>query len=72
MIYKILFLVCVFIGAVTSPEAVIKFSDAPKITLAFPNLLGVYFLCGKVARDLEKYIKRLCTGEIISANQSSI
>jgi AGCS family alanine or glycine:cation symporter len=64
IIYKILFLISVFIGTVTKPEAVIQFADALKIALAFPSLLGAYFLCGKVATDLENYMKRLHTGEI--------
>ena len=49
-------------------EAVIEFADAMKIALAFPSLLGAYFLCNKVATDLENYMKRLQTGEIISEN----
>ena len=68
IIYKILFLISVFIGTVTKPEAVIQFADALKIALAFPSLLGAYFLCGKVATDLQNYMKRLQTGEIIAAN----
>ncbi|MGD1705097.1 alanine/glycine:cation symporter family protein [Dapis sp. BLCC M229] len=68
IIYKVLFLIGVFVGTVTNPEAVIQFADALKITLAFPSLLGTYFLCGKVATDLENYMKRLQTGEMISAN----
>ncbi|MGD1806424.1 alanine:cation symporter family protein, partial [Dapis sp. BLCC M126] len=68
IIYKILFLLGVFVGTVTNPEAVIQFADALKITLAFPTLLGTYFLCGKVATDLENYMKRLQTGEMISVN----
>ncbi|MGK7921369.1 MAG: alanine/glycine:cation symporter family protein [Trichodesmium sp.] len=68
IIYKVLFLIGVFVGTVTNPEAVIQFADAMKITLAFPSLLGAYFLCGKVATDLENYMKRLQTGEMISAN----
>ena len=68
IIYKVLFLIAIFVGTVTKPEAVIQFADALKITLAFPNLLGAYFLCGKVGTDLENYMKRLQTGEMISAN----
>ncbi len=68
IIYKILFLISVFFGTVAKPEAVIEFADAMKIALAFPSLLGAYFLCNKVATDLENYMKRLQTGEIISEN----
>lgn len=69
IIYKLLLLVGVFLGAISNPEAIIKFSDALKITLAFPSLLGAYFLCGKVAKDLENYMKHLHKKQIISVNQ---
>ncbi len=59
IIYKILCLLAVFIGAITAPEAVIKFGDAVKNSLALPGLLGAYLLSGKVAADLEDYLKRL-------------
>ncbi|MEB3339535.1 alanine/glycine:cation symporter family protein [Okeania sp.] len=70
IIYKVLFLVGIFVGTITKPEAIIQFADAIKIALAFPNLLGAYFLCGEVATDLENYMQRLQTGKIISVNQS--
>ena len=55
VVYKILLLITVFVGAITGPEAVIKFGDAVKIALAFPSLLGAYLLSNKVAVDLENY-----------------
>ena len=59
IISKILCLLAVFLGAITAPEAVIKFGDALKTSLALPGLLGAYLLSGKVAADLEDYLKRL-------------
>ncbi|MDJ0555820.1 MAG: alanine/glycine:cation symporter family protein [Microcoleaceae cyanobacterium MO_207.B10] len=70
IVYKLLFLMGIFVGAITNAEAVVKFSDSLKMTLALPSLLGAYFLCGKVATDLEKYMKRLQTGEMISVIKS--
>ncbi|NEO58696.1 MAG: alanine:cation symporter family protein [Okeania sp. SIO3B5] len=72
IIYKILFLAGIFVGTVTNPEAVIEFSDAIKITLAFPSLLGAYFLCGKVATDQESYMKRLQAGEMFDESPSKV
>ncbi|MGB3510038.1 MAG: alanine/glycine:cation symporter family protein [Microcoleaceae cyanobacterium] len=68
IVYKVLFLVTVFVGTISNPETIIQSADALKLTIAFPSLLGAYFLCGKVATDLENYMKRLDTGEIISVN----
>ncbi|MDE5068655.1 MAG: amino acid carrier protein, partial [Trichodesmium sp. St4_bin8_1] len=55
IIYKILFLISIFLGTVTQPETVIKFADSLKIALAFPSLLGAYFLSNKIANDLKNY-----------------
>lgn len=64
IVYKILFLGCAFIGAVTNPAAVIDFSDAMFLSMAFPNMLGLYFLSNNVAGDLNHYLSRLKSGEM--------
>ena len=56
MVYKILFLIAVFVGSVTQPQSVLDFSDVT--FLAFPNLLGGYLLSNKVATDLAIYTTR--------------
>ncbi|MDY6807144.1 MAG: alanine/glycine:cation symporter family protein [Cyanobacteriota bacterium] len=58
IVYKILCVLAVFVGAVTAPEAIIKFGDAVKTSLAIPSLLGAYLLSGKVAAELEDYTNR--------------
>jgi AGCS family alanine or glycine:cation symporter len=58
IIYKILFLMATFMGAIVAPGPVIDFSDGMLLGMAFPNLLGVYFLCPQVARDLKDYMAR--------------
>ncbi len=65
IIYKILFLVAAFVGSVSNPSSVINFSDATLLSMAFPNILGGYFLCGQVAKDLQNYMGRLSKGKMI-------
>ncbi|NEP45656.1 MAG: alanine:cation symporter family protein, partial [Okeania sp. SIO2H7] len=47
-----------------NPGSVIDFSDATLLSMAFPNLLGGYFLCNGVAADLNNYMSRLKSGEM--------
>ena len=62
--YKILFLCFTVMGASASLGAVIDFSDMMILGMAFPNILGLYFLSGEVKADLKDYFKRLKSGEI--------
>jgi AGCS family alanine or glycine:cation symporter len=64
IIYKVLFLLAIFIGSVANPASVIDFSDGMLLAMAFPNLFGAYFLAGDVARDLNGYMKRLNRGQM--------
>jgi len=57
--YKALFLTFVVIGCTMQLDAVIGFSDAMILAMAFPNLLGMYFLMPEVRRDLERYLRRI-------------
>jgi AGCS family alanine or glycine:cation symporter len=41
LLYKILFLLTVFIGSIANPTSVIDFSDGMLLAMAFPNLLIV-------------------------------
>jgi len=54
-VYKILFLVFVVIGSSMQLGAVIDFSDAMIFAMAFPNILGIYFLLPVVRRELDAY-----------------
>lgn len=63
-IYKGLFLVFTVIGASSSLGAVIDFSDMMILGMAFPNILGLYFLSKEVKVDLKSYLKRVKSGEI--------
>lgn len=53
--YKILFLTFVFLGSVLTATNVLEFGDLMILGMAFPNLIGVYFLSGKLKRMLDEY-----------------
>ena len=56
LVYKILFIVFVVIGASSSMGAVFAFSDAMILALVFPNMLGLLFLFPKVRAELSNYL----------------
>jgi AGCS family alanine or glycine:cation symporter len=53
--YKFLFLFFVVVGSSMQLGAVIDFSDAMIFAMAFPNILGLYFLLPVVKRELNEY-----------------
>jgi len=57
VVYKVLFLMFVVIGAAATLDAVIKFSDAMILALVFPNMIGLLFLFPRVREELDKYMK---------------
>ena len=60
--YKVLFLLFVFIGAVSRLGNVLDFSDMMILGMAFPNLVGCLLLSGKVRRDLAAYWEKYRAG----------
>ena len=56
MVYKVIFLIFIVIGAAATLDAVIKFSDAMILALVFPNMIGLFFLFPKVKTELNKYL----------------
>ncbi len=63
IIYKLLFLLFVLLGSITSAPNVLNFSDLMILLMAIPNLIGLYFLRGKVKTALKAYMKKLKEGE---------
>ncbi len=61
-LYKAIFLLFVWLGAVFALEPVVEFSDLMILGMAFPNLIGVVLLSGRVKRDLDDYWERLRAG----------
>jgi AGCS family alanine or glycine:cation symporter len=67
LLYKMLFLVCVFLGSVFSLGSVLDFSDLMILGMAFPNILGCLLLSGKVRAALDTYMDKLAKGEFKKA-----
>ncbi|MGZ0014871.1 alanine/glycine:cation symporter family protein [Yeosuana sp. AK3] len=59
LVYKILFLIFVVIGAAATLDAVIKFSDAMILALVFPNMVGLFFLFPKVRQEMKRYLNAI-------------
>ena len=71
MIYKMLFLVFVVIGASVSLGAVLDFSDMMILAMSFPNIIGLYIMSGEVKGDLNAYWKKLKTNELFKKQMAA-
>jgi len=65
-IFQLIFLTAIIIGASSSLNAVMDFSDMMILCMALPNIIGLLILAPEVKRDLKDYWKRLKNGEIKS------
>jgi AGCS family alanine or glycine:cation symporter len=68
--YKILFLFFVVVGSSMQLGAVIDFSDAMIFAMAFPNLLGCYFLLPVVKKELNEYWDDYKSGRLVKTKNS--
>lgn len=59
LVYKLLFLMFVVVGASISLGSVINFSDAMIFAMVVPNIIGVILLSPKVRKELNKYNKAI-------------
>ena len=64
-VYKVLFLAFVVVGAAASLGSVVDFSDAMIFAMAVPNIIGLVILVPVVRAELDKYIGKIRSGEII-------
>ena len=64
LVYKAMFVFCVFVGAVVNLGAVLDFSDMMLLAMSIPNLIGCYMLSGKIASELKDYMDRLGSGQM--------
>ena len=64
IVYKVIFLVFVFLGSVVSATNVLEFGDLMILGMALPNVLGVVLLSGKVRAAFDEYQAKLASGEI--------
>ena len=55
--YRVIFVVAIFFGAVRSLDFVWTVSDVMNGLMALPNLIGLLFLSGVLARDTAAYFR---------------
>ena len=63
MVYRVIFLIFVFLGSIITSTNVLNFGDLMILGMAFPNVLGVLMLSGNVRRELDVYWARYRAGE---------
>jgi AGCS family alanine or glycine:cation symporter len=61
----VIFLVFVFLGSVVTATNVLDFSDLMILGMAFPNIVGLVLLSGKVSADLKEYWRKYTAGEFV-------
>ena len=65
IIYRIIFLGFIILGAVASLDNVIEFSDLMILSMAFPNIIGGVILAPRVKTLLEDYWRRYKNNEFV-------
>ena len=64
MLFRIMFVGFVVLASVTSAGNILDFSDLLILSMAFPNIIALYLLQGKVADALKEYMAKLRSGEL--------
>ena len=64
LVYRLLFVSFTVVASIVSFGNMLDFSDLLILGMAFPNLLGVYILHGKVKKALSEYMQKLKSGEL--------
>jgi len=65
MAYRVVFILFVVIGSVTSATNILNFSDLLVLAMALPNIIALYILSGTVKRDLLEYLDDLRQGKFV-------
>ena len=64
IVFRLMFVFFVFVGAVTHLDNVIAFSDLMILSMAFPNIIGGILLSPQIKRRLNEYWGRLQRSEM--------
>lgn len=64
LLYKLIFVSFTVIASVTSASAILEFSDLLILSMALPNLIGLYMLQGDVSNNLKEYLAKWKSGEL--------
>ena len=61
-LYHILFCTMTFLGGIVNFGIVLDFSDLLILSMAIPNLIGLYIMHNEIKEELDKYISKLKIG----------
>lgn len=64
LLYKLIFVSFTVMASVTSAATLLEFSDLLILTMALPNLIGLYMLQGVVHKNLRSYLEKWKSGEL--------
>lgn len=64
LMYKLIFVSFTVMASVTSASAILDFSDLLILSMALPNLIGLYVLQGDVSSNLKEYLAKWKSGEL--------
>jgi alanine or glycine:cation symporter, AGCS family len=67
--YRVLFVVVIFVGAVTELEVVWTFADIMNGLMALPNLIGLLLLSGLIVRETREFLSRPDWKEFVEIDQ---
>lgn len=65
--FKLIFCICIVIGASAKLDNIIAFTDAMILSMGIPNILGLYLLAPEIRRDVKAYISRIKAHQSIEA-----
>jgi AGCS family alanine or glycine:cation symporter len=63
--YRIAYVLVAILGPMLSLQSVVDFADMMLLSMAFPNIIGMLFLSGKVKAMKRDYVARLRAGEMV-------
>lgn len=64
LVYKLIFVSFTVIASVTSASELLNFSDLLILSMALPNLIGLYMMHGEVKDNLNVYLTKYKSGEL--------
>ena len=64
LIYKVMYLGFVVLGASVSLGAVLSFADMMILAMSFPNIIGLYIMAPEINADMKIYWQKLKDGKL--------
>ncbi len=64
LVYKLMYLCFVVLGASVSLGAVLSFADMMILAMSFPNIIGLYILSDEINADMKVYWEKLKKGKL--------